>query len=139
MTNPPTHRLLLVDDEPAVLEALTTALARTRDLHLRFETAASGREALEKIARDRFDLVIADHRMPGMSGVELLERVRERSPDSVRVLLTVMSDADVAMQAMERARVHYYMRKPWTNDELRGLVTEALERRNPNGRAPKYS
>lgn len=129
MSHAPNHRLLLVDDEPAILDALETTLSRAKDLRLTIASAASAKEALARVERESFDLVIADHRMPGMTGVELLEVLRERAPETVRVLLTGHSDLTIAMDAMERARVQYFVRKPWSNDELRALVGEALASR----------
>ena len=79
------HSLLLVDDEPENLQVVSALLEDTWEVH----TARSGQEALEQFAlRPAVDLVIADQRMPGMTGVELLSRVAELSPDTVRIVLT---------------------------------------------------
>lgn len=121
------YRILLVDDEPAVLEALALTLKRAREFRAEVELAPNGEAALDRLASSRFDLVLADHRMPGMTGVELLARVRERHPDVVRALITGLNDVDIAVEAMDRARVHYYVQKPWDNDELRLTISEALK------------
>lgn len=89
-------------------------------------TAESGEDALRHLGR--VDLVVADHRMPGMTGVELLTRVREEHPEVVRVLVTAYADLDVAIAALERAEVHYYLRKPWDASEIQSLIASALAR-----------
>lgn len=124
MTDP--YRILLVDDEADVLNALSLAIARSREFKSRVDTAASGAEALVKLGETKYHLVLADYRMPGMTGVELLSKVKETSPDTVRGLITGYSDVEIAMEAMEKANVHYYVQKPWDNDELRFTVLEAL-------------
>lgn len=121
------YRILLVDDEPAVLEALALTLKRAREFRAEVETASNGDAALAKLASSSFHLVLADHRMPGMTGVELLARVRAEHPNVVRALITGLNDVDIAVDAMERARVHYYVQKPWDNDELRLTISEALQ------------
>jgi DNA-binding NtrC family response regulator len=120
------YNILLVDDEADVLNALSLALMRSRDFKAHVETAGSGQEALGKLARGKFHLVLADYRMPGMNGVELLSKVKESYPDTVRGLITGYSDVEIAVEAMEKAKVHYYVQKPWDNDELRFTVHEAL-------------
>ena len=122
------HRILLVDDEPEVLDALYLTLKRARQFQCDLRKAGGGAEALAELAKQPAHLVLADFRMPGMTGVELLKQVRERWPETVRCLITGYSDVDIAMQAMEEARIHYYVQKPWNNDELRLTVWEALKR-----------
>ena len=121
-----TYNILLVDDEADVLNALSLAIARAREFKAHVETANSGAEALEKLKGSKYHLVLADYRMPGMTGVDLLSRVKESHPDTVRGLITGYSDVEIAMEAMEKAKVHYYVQKPWDNDELRFTVLEAL-------------
>lgn len=123
----PPYRILVVDDEPAVLKALAAALERTRDLPCEVSQAASAEEALDLLDDGSFDLVLADYRMGEMNGAELLARVREQSPGTRRALITGYVDLDIAMEAMEKANVHYYIQKPWDNQDLRFTVREALE------------
>lgn len=123
------YDILLVDDEPEVLEALYLTLKRARQFRCDPRRALSAPEALEALAARPADLVLADYRMPGMNGVELLKVVRERWPATVRALITGYSDVEIAIQAMEEARIHYYVQKPWNNEELRLTVWEALKAR----------
>jgi DNA-binding NtrC family response regulator len=126
---PPTPKVLLVDDEEAVVEALAMTLRRAREFRVQIEKATSANEAQKKIDAmkpEQFALVIADYRMPGANGVELLARIRAECPSTVRVLLTGYSDIDIAMEALEKAGVHFYLQKPWDNEKLRATVGDAL-------------
>lgn len=122
--------LLAVDDDPAVRAALARDLRAhydsdddADDRH-RYEvmTVDSGPAALDLIARlrerrRRVALVLSDQRMVGMSGVELLTRVREIEPDARRVLLTAYADTDAAIRAINDARLDLYLLKPWDPPE----------------------
>ncbi|MHB8585999.1 MAG: response regulator [Thermoplasmatota archaeon] len=119
-------RILLVDDEESVLEALAMALRRTKNLHAEVETARTGTEALDKLGQRAFQLIVADYRMPGMNGADLLAEVRRRAPHAVRVLLTGYTDLDIALEAMDKASIHYYIQKPWDTDSLRTVISDAL-------------
>lgn len=130
------YRILVVDDEPDVVQALANTLERARRIDCQVETALSGEEALEAIDADGFDLVLADYRMEGMNGAELLARVQERDPDVPRLLITGYVDLDIAVEAMEEADIHYYLQKPWKNEDLRLTVREALETGATGGDTP---
>ena len=121
MTRP---TILTVDDDPQVAAAIT------RDLRIRYGSdyrvvgAGSGAEALEVIAalvlRDRpVALIAADQRMPGMTGIELLELARGQAPDAKMLLLTAYADTDVAIRAINDIGLDYYLLKPWDPPEQR--------------------
>lgn len=123
----------MVDDEPDILESLAALFARDSP-GWNVLTTTSPREALGRL--DDVDLVMADHRMPGMTGVELLAEVRRAKPDAVRVLVTAYSDLDIAIAALERAEVHYYLRKPWEPREMHAVLEGAMrstEAKGPTG------
>jgi len=102
-------RILLVDDEPNVLEGLRLKLAR----RYLVERAESGQEGLEILARgDEFAVVCSDMRMPGMSGAEFLAEVREKYPDTSRILLTGFADMEAALTAINDAQVFRFLSKP---------------------------
>ncbi|HVL86638.1 MAG TPA: response regulator [Candidatus Thermoplasmatota archaeon] len=124
---PEEFRILVVDDEQEVLDALALTLRRAKNFRAKLTTANDPLRALEVLERERFHLVLADYRMPNMNGVELLKTVRERWPETVRALVTGYSDVEIAMEAMDKAKIHYYVQKPWNNDELRLTVYEALK------------
>ncbi len=118
------RRILIVDDEPDILDSLSTLLsAHSPAWDIRSTTDPVG--ALSML--EGVDLVMADNRMPGLSGVEFLSRVRDERPEAWRILLTGMSDIEVAIAALEKAQVDYYLRKPWDGAEIVALVSKALD------------
>ncbi|MDF1614525.1 HD domain-containing phosphohydrolase [Desulfurivibrio dismutans] len=117
--------VLFVDDETNILKALRRLFDEEA-----FEvlTAFSGEEALEIIAgRDDCAVVVSDQRMPGMSGVELLSRVRQKAPLVVRILLTGYADIEAAMDSINRGGVYRYITKPWQDEELLQTVRTAFQ------------
>jgi response regulator RpfG family c-di-GMP phosphodiesterase len=92
--------------------------------------AKDGKEALTELGKREFDLVLSDYKMPEMSGVELLAKVKSKYPKTVRMLITGYSDAKIAKDAINKAQVHNYIEKPWDNGELRLTVYEALKRKS---------
>jgi thioredoxin reductase (NADPH) len=114
--------LLSVDDDPAVSQAITRTLRRHYADQFRVLRAESGGAALEtlrelKLEGDETALLLADHRMPGMTGVELLEQSIELFPDAKRVLLTAYADIDAAIRAINTVGLDYYLLKPWDPPE----------------------
>ncbi|MGE0081537.1 MAG: EAL domain-containing protein [Thiohalomonadaceae bacterium] len=123
----PAHELpvvLLVDDEPHVLQALTRVLHREP---YRVLTANSAEDAFEMLARTDVDVVVSDQRMPGMSGVEFLARVRDIYPETVRIILSGQIDLAVVTDAFNRGHIFSYIAKPWDNAELRRELNEAIK------------
>jgi YesN/AraC family two-component response regulator len=86
-------------------------------------------DALELVSKEDFDLVLSDYRMSGVNGVDLLTRVKERTPKTARILITGYSDIATAMAAINQAEVHNYIEKPWDNDNLRDVIHAALKRK----------
>jgi thioredoxin reductase (NADPH) len=126
--------LLAVDDDPGVLEAVVQDLRRHYGAEYRIMRAAGGPAALEtltqlKARQEPVALLISDQRMPGMTGVEFLERARELAPDARRVLLTAYADTDGAIRAINSARIHYYLNKPWDppEEKLYPVLSDLLE------------
>src|SRR6201996_6982609 len=116
--------ILAVDDDASVLEAVVQDLRRQYGEKYRILRAGSGQAALDTCTqlKDRGDavaLIVSDQRMPGMQGVELLERVQETFPQAQRVLLTAYADTEAAIRAINTARIHYYLTKPWDPPEER--------------------
>jgi two-component system, NtrC family, sensor kinase len=91
-------------------------------------TASSGAEALALMRAHEVAVVVSDQRMPFMSGVELLEQVRREFPDAARVLVTAYSDAQDAIDAINRGRVRRFLKKPWEPGELKAELVDGLER-----------
>src|SRR3984885_6183491 len=114
--------LLAVDDDVSVLEAVVQDLRRQYGAEYRVMRAASGQAALDILAQvkarqEPVALIVSDQRMPGLTGVDFLERARELYPDARRVLLTAYADTEAAIRAINSARIHYYLNKPWDPPE----------------------
>ena len=126
--------LLAVDDDVNVLEAVVQDLRRQYGATYRILRAASAQAALDTLAQlktrqEPVALICSDQRMPGMTGVEFLERSRELYPDARRVLLTAYADTEAAIQAINSARIHYYLNKPWDppEEKLYPVLSDLLE------------
>ena len=114
--------LLTVDDDAGVSRAIARDLRQRYGQEYRVRRAESGADALEvldelKLRGERVGLLLVDQRMPAMSGVEFLERARERYPNARRVLLTAYADTEAAIAAINEADVDYYLLKPWDPPE----------------------
>ncbi len=115
--------LLLVDDESGICSALTRLLRRDG---YRIITANSGAEALDLLALHPVQVIISDQRMPGMSGTELLDRIKNLYPDTVRMILSGYTDLKVVTDSVNRGAVFRFLTKPWDDDDLRRQVREAF-------------
>ncbi|MDP2795460.1 MAG: ATPase, T2SS/T4P/T4SS family [Sulfurisoma sp.] len=121
---PSRYRLLIVDDEPGVVKALTRAF---RQENYEVVGAAGGEEGLKRLAEATTHLVISDYMMPGMNGANFLRAVKERSPDTIRIMLTGHADTGAVMGAINEGAVYKFILKPWDDDDLRVTVALALE------------
>jgi two-component system, NtrC family, response regulator HupR/HoxA len=117
------YGVLVVDDEEAILESIELTLGA----EYRVFTATSAAAGLAILDREEIALVISDQVMPGMSGVEFFERVIERNPRAIRILLTGYSDMPALVRAINEGRIYRYVAKPWEPDELRISVKRGLE------------
>ena len=117
------YKILIVDDEASNLRALERLFRTEYDVL----TAGSGADALSLLEHHDMALLIADQRMPEMSGVELLQRTARLRPHMVRILLTGYTDIDSLIEAINTGHVYKYITKPWNNDDLLLTVGRALE------------
>ncbi len=136
--------ILAVDDDISVLEAVIQDLRRKYGAEYRILRAGSGQAALDtceqlKKRGDAVALILSDQRMPGMTGVILLEKVQSLYPDAKRALLTAYADTEAAIQAINSARIHYYLTKPWDPPEERlyPILDDLLESWN-SGYKPRF-
>ena len=117
-------KILFVDDEPNVTSALKHMLRKERyDIF----TADSAKEALEILGRDPVDIVVSDEKMPGMSGSELLTKVRREYPDTIRIILTGQASALAAMNAINKGEIYRFLTKPCNGLDLLITIRRALE------------
>jgi diguanylate cyclase (GGDEF)-like protein/PAS domain S-box-containing protein len=117
--------LLLVDDEPNILSALNRLFRREG---YRVLMAGSGRQALELLAANPVQVIISDQRMAEMSGVELLSRVKDIYPDTVRIVLSGYAELSTVTDAVNRGAIWKYFAKPWDDEVLREEVRRAFRR-----------
>ncbi len=122
--DPKAARILVVDDEGAIRYSISKTLQR---VGYQVSSAASGEEALLMLDEMPFDVVLTDIRMPGLSGVELLAKIKERAPDTVVILMTAYASLGTAVEAL-RLGAHDYLVKPVTNQDIRQSVARGLER-----------
>jgi len=123
------YPVLCVDDEPENLRLFELAFKREFSI----VTARSGEEGLELLNTEPVALVLSDHRMPGMSGVEFLTRACEVDPKTIRILVTAYGDAQTLGSAINSGAIYKYIPKPWMPDDMRlmlrrGIETYALDR-----------
>ncbi|MGB7922752.1 MAG: HD domain-containing phosphohydrolase [Pyrinomonadaceae bacterium] len=117
------HKIMLVDDEPANLRLLERLFRRDYNVL----TASSGLEALRLLDQHDVALLVTDQRMPGMSGIELLQRTAEMRPHMVRIILTGYTDITSLVEAINCGQVYKYVTKPWSNEDLRQTISRAIE------------
>ncbi|MFO1339282.1 MAG: response regulator [Burkholderiaceae bacterium] len=127
------HHILLIDDEPGVVAALTRLLRHT-PLSVggvvslaTVEGFVSARQALARAAEHAFDLAVCDYRMPEMSGVDALCRLRELQPDCARVILSGYTDLNGLIGAINQAHIDRFVAKPWNDFELVCAIGQILE------------
>jgi len=121
MTN---RMLLLVDDEPNILKALKRLLRRDGYTIL---LADSGTEALQILELEPVNVIVSDHRMPVMTGIEFLAKVKQTYPDITRIVLSGFSDLDTITEAINEGNIYKFLAKPWDDTQIRTTIQEAFE------------
>ena len=116
--------ILVVDDEDSVRDSLSAVLEREGYKVLQ---AAGGEEGLVVLKEHPVQLVLSDHNMPGMTGVEFLKLVRERYPNILRIMLTGDPDPQTIIRSINEGEVYRFLKKPWDNTLLRVTVYFAFE------------
>lgn len=115
--------LLLVDDEAGIRNSIQRLLRRDG---YRILQASGGEEALELLALHSVDVIVSDQRMPGMSGAEFLDIVRQLYPDTVRIILSGYTDLQVVTDGVNRGAVYRFLTKPWDDEALREEIRDAF-------------
>jgi putative two-component system response regulator len=131
--------IMVVDDE----KMITTTLSTMFKLMLKENVIAYNdvEQALEceELESNRVDLIISDFMMPKMNGLEFLKNVREKSPDTVTILLTGYADKENAIKSINEVGLYYYLEKPWNNNDLIKVVKNGLEKKElKDGLREKY-
>jgi DNA-binding NtrC family response regulator len=119
-------RILVVDDEQIVLRSLSEWF---REDGYIVGTASTGKEALVKLTEEVWDIFMLDIKMPGMSGLELQEKIKEISPDSIIIIMTAFASVDSAVQALKQG-AYDYLTKPFDPEHVGHLIRNAVERRS---------
>lgn len=119
------HRLLVVDDEEIVLVALREALTREG-----YDVVACSDplQALELIKEQAFSVIITDHQMPNLTGLEFLSQVKETQPDATRILVTAVLSLNTVIDAINKGEIYRFVIKPWLREELLATVRNAVQR-----------
>lgn len=116
--------ILVVDDEGAIRYSIGKTLQR---VGYQVSAAASAEEAMAMLGEQLFDVVLTDIRMPGLTGVELLSRIKEKAPDAIVILMTGYASLGTAVEAL-RLGAHDYLIKPISSQDIRQSVARGLER-----------
>ncbi|GHA20241.1 two-component system response regulator [Arenicella chitinivorans] len=117
------YRVLFVDDEPRVTNALKAMFRRDYEVY----TANSGDAALALLADTRIDVLVSDQRMPGMLGSELLASVSQRYPRTMRILLTGFMDKKAIVDSINHGEVYRFINKPWRKEAMQHVLSEAAQ------------
>lgn len=118
------YKILVVDDEPDNLQLVKRTLRKYYDII----TANNADEAIECLKEiNDIQMVISDHKMPGKSGVELLHHCFEHYPQITRILITAYSEVPILVDAINAGKIHRYIKKPWTPEELLLTVNKSFE------------
>ena len=116
--------ILIVDDQPEILNTLQIMLKDHYHIHV----ASSGNQALKILEKNEIAVILADQRMPEMTGVEFLAKSIKIQPDTVRMIITAYADIQASISAVNKGQIFYYISKPWEPDELNLNIRRAVER-----------
>lgn len=117
-------RILYVDDEPGNLVGFKSTFRQLYDI----KTASSGKEGIEVLdANPDIEIIITDQRMPEMTGVEFLSAIKDKHTEPIRILLTGYTDFSALVEAINKGQIYRYLQKPWNEDEIKVVVTQAFE------------
>jgi CheY-like chemotaxis protein len=124
--------VLCVDDEQVIFTSLTEQIRGHFGKRFTYETALDGEEALEVLDELTEEgvktlVIVSDWLMPGMKGDELLIEIHKRFPKTVKVMLTGQADSEAVERAKREAELYGYLQKPWSRDELLGVIESGLK------------
>lgn len=117
------YSVLVVDDEIDNLQLFLRTLRKNYNVLM----ANSSHEGFEVLKTNKIDLILSDHKMPGMDGLEFLKKVGELYPETIRILVTAYTDASTLINAINSVKIHRYIKKPWLPNDLINVVDSSLE------------
>jgi two-component system, LytTR family, response regulator len=115
-------RILIVDDDLSVINALRRIFDKSK-YEVLFTTKPE--DAID-ILSNEIDIIICDHNMPNISGIEVLKYAKKISPNTIRILITGYSDIEIAISAINQGSIYYFFSKPWKNEEIISVVKKAI-------------
>lgn len=122
-------RILVVDDDPDILALLKRTLSKAEEFSCEVLLAPDAKTAMELLAKHPVDVVLSDQIMPEQNGIDFLMEVKERFPESVRMLITAHTNVGAVLRAVNLAQVHGYIEKPFDAKDVNRRLHEALLRR----------
>ncbi|MEO1436666.1 MAG: histidine kinase [Bacteroidota bacterium] len=122
-TAEPPYQILYIDDEPQNLMLFKATFRRFYPII----TANGAQEALEIMETTPCQIIISDQRMPYMSGTELLEAIKQKYPNTIRMIMTAFSDTQAMLDSINRGKIYHYITKPWDSNELKSIIDNAIE------------
>lgn len=121
------HSVLIVDDETLVVKTIERLLKTIKVKSAHASNGGDGLAIIKKTPKP-FSIIISDQRMPGMTGYEFLEKVKEISPDTIRFLITGYSNMDAIMDAVNKGAIHRYIAKPWDAKDFLETIKAGLKK-----------
>lgn len=116
-------KMLYVDDEAHNLTSFKATFRKDFKVHI----AESGAEGLEIVKKEELNIILTDQRMPGMTGIEFLEKAQLINPEPIRILITGYTDINAVVDAINKGQVYRYLNKPWNGGDLKATMEKAYE------------
>lgn len=117
-------KILFIDDEEPILDALKRSL-RKLPYNMVFEK--NPLHALKLLENEEFNIVVSDHKMPGITGTVLFTLIKESYPQIIRILMSGFADMSIMVEAINNSEVFRFIPKPWKNEDLNSIILEAVE------------
>jgi response regulator RpfG family c-di-GMP phosphodiesterase len=128
-------KILFVDDEEDVLNSLKRQFRKD---DFKMYIALGGEEALRILSEMKIHIIISDERMPGMSGIELLHKVKKLYPETIRIILSGYADTNSIINAINKGEVYRFVSKPWSKESLLQVIDESFAQIEVNENTKKY-
>ncbi|MFW5953465.1 MAG: response regulator [Candidatus Natronoplasma sp.] len=124
------YNVLIVDDDTEVLKLLKRTLEVAKNMEYDVTIATNGKYGLKHVRETDYDIILSDYQMPQMDGIEFLKKVKEKSPRTLRFMITGEGDLNVAKEAINKADIDQYIEKPWDTGELLLTIRKELKERD---------